>query len=76
MGSLDAISREFAREHSDRWFAHLTLLPLGGGVLIGLRVAAFGTLDLDIEHIITDWVLPFGAAGAVIVAAPVLLVFA
>ncbi|MFF2085988.1 permease prefix domain 1-containing protein [Nocardia sp. NPDC058176] len=51
------------------WFVYLTLLALGGGVLIGLTVGAFETLDLDIEHIITDWVLPFGAAGAVIVAA-------
>ncbi|MFC8380450.1 permease prefix domain 1-containing protein [Nocardia sp. NPDC057272] len=51
------------------WFVYLTLLALGGGVLIGLTVGAFGTLDFDIEPVIEDWVLPFGAAGAVIVAA-------
>ncbi|MFE6920949.1 permease prefix domain 1-containing protein [Nocardia sp. NPDC057663] len=51
------------------WFVYLTLLALGGGVLIGLTVGAFATLDLDIEPVIEDWVLPFGAAGAVIVAA-------
>ncbi|MFC6011106.1 permease prefix domain 1-containing protein [Nocardia lasii] len=51
------------------WFVYLTLLALGGGVLIGLTVGAFNTLDFDIEPIIEDWVLPFGMAGAVIVAA-------
>ncbi|MFD4353167.1 permease prefix domain 1-containing protein [Nocardia sp. NPDC058518] len=51
------------------WVVYLTLLALGGGVLIGLTVGAFGTLDFDIEPVIEDWVLPFGAAGAVIVAA-------
>ncbi|WP_374104844.1 permease prefix domain 1-containing protein [Nocardia sp. MH4] len=51
------------------WFVYLTLLALGGGVLIGLTVGAFGTLDLNIEPFIEDWVLPFGVAGAVIVAA-------
>ena len=51
------------------WFVYLTLLALGGGVLIGLTVGAFDTLDLDIEPVIEDWVLPFGVAGAVIVAA-------
>lgn len=51
------------------WFVYLTLLALGGGVLMGLTVGAFEMLDLDIEPVITNWVLPFGAAGAVIVAA-------
>ncbi|MEV0078096.1 permease prefix domain 1-containing protein [Nocardia neocaledoniensis] len=51
------------------WFVYLTLLALGGGVLIGLTVGAFGTLDIDIEPVLEDWVLPFGTAGAVVVAA-------
>ncbi|WP_280344997.1 permease prefix domain 1-containing protein [Nocardia neocaledoniensis] len=51
------------------WFVYLTLLALGGGVLIGLTAGAFGTLDIDIEPVLEDWVLPFGAAGAVVVAA-------
>ncbi|MFD3591661.1 permease prefix domain 1-containing protein [Nocardia sp. NPDC058640] len=51
------------------WFVYLTLLALGGGVLIGLTVATFDTLDVTIEPIIEDWVLPFGVAGAGIVAA-------
>ncbi|GAA5107805.1 permease prefix domain 1-containing protein [Nocardia iowensis] len=51
------------------WVVYLTLLAFGGGVLIGLTVGAFGTLGVDIEWVIEDWVLPFGVAGAVIVAA-------
>jgi hypothetical protein len=51
------------------WVVYLTLLALGGGVLIALTVGAFQTLDRDIESVVADWVLPMGAAGAVIVAA-------
>ncbi|SDD86738.1 permease prefix domain 1-containing protein [Rhodococcus tukisamuensis] len=51
------------------WVVYLTLLALGGGVLIGLTVGAFTSLGTDMEWVIEDWVLPFGAAGAVIVAA-------
>ncbi|MGM7648703.1 permease prefix domain 1-containing protein [Nocardia sp. JW2] len=51
------------------WFVYLTLLALGGGVLMALTAAAFETLDFDIEPVITRWIMPFGAAGAVIVAA-------
>ncbi|WP_433654590.1 permease prefix domain 1-containing protein [Nocardia sp. CA-128927] len=51
------------------WVVYLTLLAFGGGVLMGLTVNAFATLDVDIEWVIGDWVLPFGVAGAVIVAA-------
>ncbi|WP_336081120.1 permease prefix domain 1-containing protein [Nocardia sp. SSK8] len=51
------------------WVVYLSLLALGGGVLMGLTAGAFSTLDIDVEPIFEDWVLPFGAAGAVIVAA-------
>ena len=51
------------------WVVYLTLLALGGGVLIGLTVNAFDALGLSVEWVVEDWVLPFGAAGAVIVAA-------
>ncbi|WP_069165819.1 permease prefix domain 1-containing protein [Nocardia altamirensis] len=51
------------------WFVYLTLLALGGGVLMGLTVGAFETLDINVEWVIEDWVVPFGIAGAVIVAA-------
>ncbi|MFI6169137.1 permease prefix domain 1-containing protein [Nocardia sp. NPDC051052] len=51
------------------WIVYLTLLAFGGGVLMALTVNAFGTLDVNIEWVIQDWVMPFGVAGAVIVAA-------
>ncbi len=51
------------------WIVYLTLLALGGGVLIGLMVGAFQALGTGAEELIVDWVLPFGVPGAIIVAA-------
>ncbi|MFC9555904.1 permease prefix domain 1-containing protein [Rhodococcus sp. NPDC056960] len=51
------------------WVVYLTLLALGGGVLIGLTIGAFNALDLSAEWFAQDWVLPFGVPGAVVVAA-------
>lgn len=51
------------------WVVYLTLLALGGGVLTGLTLGAFSTLDLEIEPFVEDWILPFGMAGALVVAA-------
>ena len=51
------------------WFVYLVLLGLGGGVLTGLTVAGFDAVGMNIEGVIGDWIAPFGAAGAVIVAA-------
>ena len=51
------------------WVVYMTLLGLGGGVLIGLTIGALKTLDLDVEWVVADWVLPCGVGGAVIVAA-------
>ena len=51
------------------WFVYLVLLGLGGGVLTGLTVAGFDAVGVNIEGLIGDWIAPFGAAGAVIVAA-------
>jgi hypothetical protein len=50
------------------WFIYYVLIALGGGVLIGLTVAILEPTGIDVERII-EWVLPAGAAGAVIVAA-------
>ncbi|WP_193045913.1 permease prefix domain 1-containing protein [Mycolicibacterium baixiangningiae] len=51
------------------WVVYLALLGLGGGVLVGLTISAFDALGMDAEWVIEDWVLPFGVAGAVVVAA-------
>jgi len=50
------------------WFIYFALLALGGGVLMGITVAILTPAGVDAEAIM-EWVLPMGAAGAVIVAA-------
>jgi hypothetical protein len=51
------------------WVVYYTLLALGGGVLVGLTMAAFEAIDVDASPVLVEWVLPLGAAGAVLVAA-------
>ncbi|QLQ11365.1 MAG: hypothetical protein HZY75_14535 [Nocardioidaceae bacterium] len=51
------------------WVVYYVLLALGGGLLMALTVGAFATLDINIERALVDWVLPWGVAGAVVVAA-------
>jgi hypothetical protein len=51
------------------WVVYYVLLALGGGVLMGLTTAVFSALGLDVTWFLTEWVLPCGAAGAVLVAA-------
>ncbi|MGZ8795582.1 MAG: permease prefix domain 1-containing protein [Gaiellaceae bacterium] len=50
------------------WFIYYVLIALGGGVLMGLTAAIFEPTGVDVDQI-GAWVLPSGAAGAVIVAA-------
>jgi hypothetical protein len=51
------------------WVVYYTLLALGGGVLVALALAGFDAIGVPAETALTTWVLPCGAAGAVIVAA-------
>ena len=50
------------------WFIYYVLIALGGGVLMGLTAAILDPTGVDVDEI-AAWVLPSGAAGAVIVAA-------
>jgi hypothetical protein len=50
------------------WFIYYVLIALGGGVLMGLTAEIFEPAGVDVERI-AEWVLPSGAAGAVVVAA-------
>lgn len=50
------------------WFIYYVLIALGGGVLLGLTALILGPTGADVERIV-EWVLPAGAAGAVVVAA-------
>ncbi len=47
---------------------YYVLLALGGGVLLGLTAAVLEPTGVDVERVI-EWVLPSGAAAAVVVAA-------
>ena len=50
------------------WLIYYVLIALGGGVLMGLTAAILEPAGIDVERI-AEWVLPSGAAGAVVVAA-------
>ena len=50
------------------WFIYYVLIALGGGVLMGLTAGILEPTGVDVD-LIAEWVLPSGAAGAVIVAA-------
>jgi hypothetical protein len=50
------------------WFIYYVLIALGGGVLMALTAAILEPTGVDVDRI-AEWVLPSGAAGAVIVAA-------
>ncbi|MEX0905323.1 MAG: hypothetical protein WD604_11460 [Balneolaceae bacterium] len=54
---------------SGELFIYYVLIALGGGVLTGFMALIFGSIDIDIEPVFESWILPCGAAGAVIVAA-------
>ena len=48
---------------------YYVLIALGGGVLTAFMVAMFDSIGIDPEPFIESWLLPCGAAGAVVVAA-------
>ena len=50
-------------------FIYYVLIALGGGVLTAFTVAMFEAIGIDPETFISEWLLPCGAAGAVLVAA-------
>jgi hypothetical protein len=54
---------------SGEWFIYYTLIALGGGALMGLTLFIFNAIGLDAERAIQGWVLPCGAAGAVLIGA-------
>jgi hypothetical protein len=51
------------------WAIYYALIALGGGVLTGLTGLILEPIDPDLPERVVEWVLPSGAAGAVIVAA-------
>jgi hypothetical protein len=50
------------------WVIYYVLIALGGAVLMGLTAAVLEPAGVDVERV-AEWVIPSGAAGAVVVAA-------
>jgi hypothetical protein len=48
---------------------YFVLIALGGGVLTGLTAMTFQAIGIDVEYFVGNWVMPCGAAGAVLIAA-------
>jgi hypothetical protein len=53
---------------SGELFIYYVLIALGGGVLVGFVAMIFQAIGVDVEPFFESWLLPCGAAGAVIVA--------
>lgn len=52
---------------SGELFIYYVLIALGGGVLTAFTLGIFQAIGIDMELFATEWMIPCGAAGAVIV---------
>ena len=69
-GDAEYVSKEaFHIRFTGEWFIYYVLIALGGGVLLGLTSAVLEPAGEDVIEQVFTWVIPSGAAGAVIVAA-------
>lgn len=50
------------------WFIYYVLIALGGGVLMGTTMFIFQAIGLNPETFMQTWIIPCGAAGAVVIA--------
>ncbi|MFI9006018.1 permease prefix domain 1-containing protein [Actinosynnema sp. NPDC053489] len=50
------------------WFVYYVLIALGGGVLVGVVFGTFEAIGTSPETVLSRWVVPCGAAAAVVVA--------
>jgi hypothetical protein len=62
-----AVRMDFIR-FSGELFIYYVLIALGGGVFTGFLMMMFETIGIDAKWFIQSWLLPCGAAGAVLVA--------
>jgi hypothetical protein len=51
------------------WLITYALIALGGGVLSAITAGVFNAIGLQAEQFVSEWLIPCGAAGAVLVAA-------
>ncbi len=54
---------------SGEWFIYYVLIALGGGALMGVTVFIFDAIGLKAEPVVERWIVPCGAAGAVVIGA-------
>lgn len=54
---------------SGEWFIYFALTAMGGGALGAFTAFVFKAIGLKADVAIEDWIMPCGAAGAVIIAA-------
>jgi hypothetical protein len=54
---------------SGEWFIYLALTALGGVALMAFTAFVFKAIGLKVDTVIESWLVPCGAAGAVIIAA-------
>lgn len=54
---------------SGELFIYYVLIALGGGVFTAFMMMLFAAIGIDAERFLESWLLPCGAAGAVLVAA-------
>lgn len=59
---------EFIR-FSGELFIHYVLIALGGGVLCAFMALTFTSIGIKIDSFLGTWLVPCGAAGAVLIAA-------
>lgn len=64
----DAPRMDFVR-FTGEWFIYYTLIAFGGVVLVALTLGIFEAIEIDVFPIVSEWVLPCGAVGAVVVVA-------
>jgi hypothetical protein len=53
---------------SGELFIYFVLIALGGGVFAGFMAMIFQAIGIDVEPFFESWLVPCGAAGAVVVA--------
>ncbi len=51
------------------WLIYFVLIGLGGGVLMGITIGTFNAIGVNAQGLMSSWVLPCGAMGAVVVSA-------
>jgi hypothetical protein len=54
---------------SGELFIYFVLMALGGGVISGLTVLTFAAIGITAEIFVVTWLLPCGAAGAILIGA-------